>query len=1138
MNEREQLEHAIATLEAQRAILGDAVVDAALGPMRGKLAALQAQEQALPVEQRRKQVTVLFADVSGFTAMSETMDAEEVSTTMNYLWQQLDTVIVSHGGKIDKHIGDAVMALWGVEAAREDDPERAIRAALNMQKELTDFGALVGELKTGAMSESTFGSLQSPIAIRIGINTGPVLLGVVGTTGEFTAMGDTVNLASRLEHAAPVGAILVSHDTYRHVRGVFDVQTLEPIQVKGKSEPVQVYVVQRVKPRAFRNPARGVEGIETRTIGREAELQRMQEALYTTLDERKTHLVSIVAEAGTGKSRLLYEFTNWFELLPERTLLFKGRATQEMANLPYALVRDVFASRFEIQDSDRASVVRDKLERGLLNLMGIAGEEAAMRAHFIGHLIGFDFSGSPHLQGILSDARQIRDRAFHYAAEFFTEVARHQLIVVMLEDIHWADDGSLDLMEHVMRARPALPLLVISPTRPTLFEQRPTWGAGPMQHIRLDLQPLTQEFCHQLVAEILRKAPEVPSELQNLIVSRAEGSPFYVEELIKVLIDDGVILTGDERWRVEIGRLAQVRIPATLTGLIQARLDSLPYLERETLQQASVVGRVFWNRVLEHMHNPEVERGEPIAPAAERLGALTKKEFVFWRGGSAFANAQEYIFRHTLLREATYESILKRLRRVYHAQVAESLIELAGERAGEYAGRIGEHYEQANDWVRAAEWYGRAGKQAQDTYAPEAAIEYYQKALSFWEKSAGLHKVRAAQKLEVYRGLGEVLKDQARYEEALQVYTTMRLVAEAAGEVAFQATAWCGLSLAQDNLGDHRAALESATQAEEIARTANARLELAKALWMKGRCLYRLGNAEAALGLGEQVLALTTELDNRPEMARGLNLLGVVHGISGRYEQAQRDFERALAVCQQLGDRKQEESLLNNLGVIADFRGDYRAAFDRFEQALNIARQIGNRDGELMFLTNLGAARVGLGEHSAAESDLRQVVQMTDTPAVLANTYYLLSEACLGQHKLAEALEAARQGLALGRSAEQPEYVAPAWRALGQVLAHPDYRAHIPDFRLAEAFPDLQPELEKQKSEAVACFAESLRICTEIGMEGERARTLRAWGKYELEWGDRERGAPMWQEARDLFAQLGADLEVERMKALPAPKQK
>lgn len=258
MSEAEQLQQAIAAQENLRGMVPDSVIDATIAALQKQLAELQ----AATTEQQRKQVTVLFADVAGFTAMSETMDVELVTGVMNEVWEALDAAILAHGGRIDKHIGDALMALWGTDTAHEDDAEEATRAALAMQAALAEFAA------TNA----------HPVAMRIGLNTGPVLLGQVGHNQEYTAMGDTVNLASRLETAAAHGTILISHATYNHVRGVFDVNELQPIIVKGKQEPVQVYEVERAKPRAFRMGRRGVEGVDTRMIGRDAELGMLQEA--------------------------------------------------------------------------------------------------------------------------------------------------------------------------------------------------------------------------------------------------------------------------------------------------------------------------------------------------------------------------------------------------------------------------------------------------------------------------------------------------------------------------------------------------------------------------------------------------------------------------------------------------------------------------------------------------------------------------------------------------------------------------------------------------------------------------------------------------------------------------------------------
>jgi class 3 adenylate cyclase len=515
MTEQDRLEQAIKAIEAQKGVLDDGTINLIRAALREKIQILD--NQAIPAyePQQRKLVTVLFADASGFTAMAETMDHEEVTGVINSLWSRVDKAILAHGGRIDKHIGDAVMALFGTPIAQEDDPERAIRAALQIQAEIQEWKDEFEESVSGGESRA------KNIQLRIGINTGPALLGTIGTTNEYTAIGDTVNLASRLEHAAPVGGILISHHTYRHVRGIFDVTILEPITIKGKNEPVQVYVVNRVKPRSFRVPTRGVEGIETRTIGREAELGRMKALYEATSFQRQIYLLILVAEAGTGKSRLLYEFNNWLDLQPHPPLLLKGRSTQEMAKIPYGLLRDIFSFLFEIQDTDSAAVARDKLQRGMESFTS-DDRSATLYTHFIGHLIGFDFSTSPHLQGILGDARQIRDLAFHYATQFFAELTEDQTVVILLEDIHWADGDSLELFEYLMTTRPDLPVFIIGSGRSSLFESHPDWGAATSQSTRIDLKPLSEADGRKLVAEILQNVPEIPGELMDLIIDKAE----------------------------------------------------------------------------------------------------------------------------------------------------------------------------------------------------------------------------------------------------------------------------------------------------------------------------------------------------------------------------------------------------------------------------------------------------------------------------------------------------------------------------------------------------------------------------------------------------------------------------------------
>ncbi len=1093
MTEREQLERAIATLETQRAVLGDAVVDAALGPMREKLATLETQS----ITKQRKQVTVLFADVSGFTAISETLDAEEVGDIIKALWERVDAAIVAHGGTIDKHIGDAVMALWGVDRTRENDPERAIRAALDMQAELAAFRQ----------------ERDVQLAMRVGLCTGSVLLGEVNT-GEFTAIGDTVNLASCMEQAAPVGGILIAHDTYRHVRGIFDVQPQQALQIKGKTDTVQTYVVQRIRPHTFRVTTRGIEGIETRMVGRSAELIALQEAFYDTIipttGDTQTCVVTIVGEAGVGKSRLLYEFENWIKSSPNQVTRLKGRATAEMQNIPYSIIRDMFAFRFDIRESDSASVALAKFRAGT------SAKLDADKAALVGHLVGFDFSASRAVSNLLG-SESFAQQAIADLTNYLRAIATAPTII-FLEDTHWADDSSLDLIDHIVTAIPNAPLLIVCLARLRFLERRPRWGEDHEAYTRLYLKPLSKQSSRALVNEILQKVEHIPPTLHDLIVEGAEGNPFYVEELIKMLIDDGVIVHGEQQWRVELERLDDVRVPSTLTGVLQARLDSLPREEKTVLQRASVVGRLFWDAALAELTADKVE----AARIDGLLAAVKRRELVFQQERSSFAETDEYVFRHAILRDVTYETVLLKLRRIYHRRVAQWL-EHRGERVDEYAGLIAGHYERAGALEKAAQWYGRAGQQAADAYAPEIAISHYRQAIDL----AQPHQV-----VEWHEGLGHALRARARYAEAVQAYTAMRATAEAAGDTLAQARAWNGLALVQEKQADYHAAQESAGQMEQLgARAGEAGREVyATALVRKGFTLCRLGDAAGALTLGERALALSMELGDTPAARRAqagsLNLLGPAHSILGNFEQANYHFERALAVYRALGDRRYTGKMLNNLGVNASAHGDHATAVARYQESLEIAREIDDRGEEMLSLSNLGSARLGQGNYNAAEADLRQAIDMVGAANwfALSGTYSYLAEACLGQGKTAEALKAAQRALALGQETDYREDVGQAWRALGncgfQIAAFGSQDSHVPQ----SAIPDPR-----------SCYAKGLQIFTEIGAKAKQANTLRDWARYELTQGDEDEGAAMWHKARVIFETLNMPLEIARMDAERKP---
>ena len=412
MTEQEQLQQAITSLEEQRLILGHAVVDTTVAALQERLSVLDetAQDYFSTKKAQRKQVTILFANVTGIANVAESLPDTNMLDMMNVLWRRLDGAITHQDGMIDKHMGEAVMGLFGVPVVHEDDAERAIRAALQMRAALSDFiFELIGE--DGRNEQTELAHLRG-LQIRIGINSGPVMLGRVGSSEEFTVIGDAVNVASRLEKSAPPGGILIAHDTYMLVHDRFNVEPLGLVTIRGRSEPIQVYLVLGIKPRLFYASGRGVEGVETRMVGRGAELKQLQDLLPKAVKERVGQILTISGDAGVGKSRLIHEFSNWIRALPYDVPVFKGRTYQQIRQLPYALIRDMLATYFDIQDNDPALVAEEKLVLGMSQFMGQENDDVRMRANVIGQLIGLDLSMKVQSLGQAGEAPQLRGAAY------------------------------------------------------------------------------------------------------------------------------------------------------------------------------------------------------------------------------------------------------------------------------------------------------------------------------------------------------------------------------------------------------------------------------------------------------------------------------------------------------------------------------------------------------------------------------------------------------------------------------------------------------------------------------------------------------------------------------------------------------
>jgi tetratricopeptide (TPR) repeat protein len=731
---------------------------------------------------------------------------------------------------------------------------------------------------------------------------------------------------------------------------------------------------------------RGVEGIETRMVGRDHELGMLRDAYLDALESAEPRVVTIIGEAGVGKSRLLYEFGNWLELRPELILYFKGRATPNTQNVPHSLLRDLFAYRFEILDSDSAAVALGKFRAGM------AGALEPERADVVGHWLGFDFSSSEAVKSLLGGG-DLAPLGRAYLMRYFRALgapnsaplpqadslryspAVSSPVVLLLEDLHWADDASLDLVVPLVEALPAARLIVVCAVRPVFLERRPGWGEGEAAFQRVVLKPLPKRASRALVDEVLQRVDEVPDDLRNLIIDAAEGNPFYVEEMVKMLIDQGVIQPsrgagvqgsgGEEEdvWRVRSEKLEGLRVPPTLTGLLQARLDGLPRPEREALQRASVVGRLFWDdAVADLAHMPVVE----LRPT---LAAVHQRELIFRRERSSFVEAEEYIFKHALLRDVTYETVLLKHRAEFHGRVARWLEEHAGERIGEYLGLIAEHYGQAGDFDRAVDHLMSAGQRELDNLNAVAARPHFERALGLLEANGAKDDPRF---LSLRLGLGKAYTMLSDYAPAERLLTGVVDETRRSGNFEQQAEAMNGLAVISYEQGDFVTARTFLDEALPLARINGGRILLDLLTSYSYLDLNTEGRLDIAEEYANEALALARSLGHPQAELAVLYRLAQISTWQRQPERAVEQLERALTIARQRGNLKLEETFNIGLGWMLLWSGDIAASIQYTESALSIERELGSKWGISDGLSNLAFAYTRLGDHATARSHLRQ----------------------------------------------------------------------------------------------------------------------------------------------------------------------
>ena len=939
----QNLQRAIAVLEAQRGLLGDAVTELALAPLRQLLAAAAAAPKL-----RRAQVTVLFADIVGSTALAGRLDAEDTLELFGGVLQRAADCVLNQGGRVLRFTGDGLKAAFGTQGAHEDDAVRAVQAGLDI--------LAVGRLPAGPLQQRL---IPHNFALRVGVHTGEVAFGV-GIEADNTLTGDAVNVAARMEQSAPPGGLRISADTWSQVRGRFIADEQPLLQLKGLDKPLQTWLVHA--PMAVQTSAagRGVEGLRVAMVGRDVELAGLRQAIAAATACGSLQAVTVVAAAGMGKSRLLREALGGDAALGLR--LLRARAQPRDSLRPWGLLNRLVAAHCGITDGDSAEAARVRLLAALTPCFWAdAPADAERQAQLIGQLIGLDFSDAPGLHGL--DARAVRDLALSAVLAWLGGLSRQappsaeavgggdpaaQVLVLAIEDLHWADEASLDLLQHLMTQGRHLPLALLMNCRPDLLERRPAWCDGDTG-TRIALAPLTTADSDALATALLQRLPVVPSALRGLLTGRAEGNPYYMEELLRRLLDDGVIRQGGALWQVDAQRLTELRLPTTLLGLLQARLDALPESERDSAQRASIVGHVFWDEALAQI--------DPAAPQA--LPGLQRRGWLQAHETSAFDGTAERQFDHHLLHQVTYETVLKAERRRGHAAVARWLAERTADRGPEFLAITGEHAERAGDAALAIDCYGRAAVQAQQRFANTLAIDCLQRALKLMAEDDAKPRLDL---LNTLRGLADLTGNRALQRHAID--DTLTLLATHPDPHAL-----AELSMARAMLADGQGRLDDGLAlASDALAQAVAIGDDGVAAWAHGYLCERLGrrgefDASRAHQVAGQAHAERVR-DTQP--IRELQLLTMAGVVALQAEQltdAGALLNRALSRAEShTGSRFRRLQLgtLNALCIHAQCLGDWAAAANLIGRLADQSRNMGD------------IRRLGVAMHNAALVDLAQ----------------------------------------------------------------------------------------------------------------------------------------------------------------------
>jgi class 3 adenylate cyclase/tetratricopeptide (TPR) repeat protein len=878
--------------------------------------------------EERRVVTVLFSDLAGFTTRSEQLDPEDVRAFLVPYYEILEDEISGHGGVVERHIGDGIMALFGAPVAHEDDPERAIRAALRILERIA--------------------GLDLDLHARIGINTGDVLFRSEGQGREDAVTGDAANTAARLQGLAPIDGVVVGETTWRATNRIFDYMEHERATVKGKTEPIRVFQPTAAKSRLGVDVTRSHE---TPFIGREIDFALLRGLFEKSVAANTVQLVTIVGEPGIGKSRIVTELFGHIEQVPDLITWRQGRCLPYGEGITFWALSEIVKAHAGILDSDAPDVARAKLEEVLPE-----GPERPWFSQRLRPLLGIEASSSAE-QGELFTAWR----------RFFEHIAEQGPTVLIYEDLHWADDAMLAFLEHLADRAEGVPLLVVGTARPELYGRRADFAAGLPNANRINLLPLSTAETGRLVSALLETS-DVPGELKQPILDRADGNPLYAEEFVRLLKDQGLLVRSGEGFRLVEG--AEVPFPDSVQALIAARLDTLAPQAKAMLADAAVIGKVFWAGAVSAMggHDP--------AEVAETLRDLSRKELVRPARRSSLEGEAEYAFWHILARDVAYGQLPRQARASRHVAAARWIESRSQERLEDVADVLAYHYGTALELARSGGQSSLAGEleplairyllTAGDRafgLDTSAALSYFERVLEFTPPG----HPRRGESLSRYAAAAS---HAGRHTDAAPAIEEAVQLLRARGDLFAAADAMITQAEILITLGDPRN-VPLTDAAVELVEPLGPSRSLITAMSQQAATDAIRGISQPALDKANKVLAMAAELGlNPPARALGVRALARADlGDAGGLE----DFREAIELATRSGEGRQVAILQNNYGVSLWRYEGPAASLRIFRDGIAAAKARGLTEGGAVLAGSSIDVRFESGDIDGALSTAREL---------------------------------------------------------------------------------------------------------------------------------------------------------------------